>query len=75
MFVATMTICRGKLFFICFFLVSQGLLVTIVAQGLVPKVPYFWTSNGQIVVLKVPNTQIDISTKRRSTTKLISDHN
>ena len=23
-------------------------------QGLVPKVPYFWTSNGQIVVLEVP---------------------
>ena len=24
------------------------------AQGLVPKVPYFWTSNDQIVVLNVP---------------------
>ena len=23
------------------------------AQGLVPKVPYFWTSNSQIVVIKV----------------------
>ena len=22
-------------------------------QGLIPKVPYFWASNGQIVVLKV----------------------
>ena len=24
------------------------------AQGLVPKVPYFWASNDQIVVLKAP---------------------
>ena len=24
------------------------------AQGLVPTVPYFWTSNSQTVVLKVP---------------------
>ena len=24
------------------------------AQGLVPEVPYFWTSNDQILVLKIP---------------------
>ena len=24
------------------------------AQGLVPKVPYFWTSNDQIAILNVP---------------------
>ena len=35
MFVATMTICRGKWFFSCFFLVSQGRLATIVAPSFV----------------------------------------
>ena len=30
------------------------LLIRNLVQGLVSEVPYFWTSNGQIVVLKVP---------------------
>ena len=33
---------------------SARALIREITQGLVPEVPYFWTSNDQIVVLKVP---------------------
>ena len=48
MFVATMTICGGKWFFSCFFLVSQGLLATIVALNFVFNFPSIFDAHSLI---------------------------
>ena len=46
------------------------LFISNLVQGLVPKVPYFWTSNDQVIVLKVREksvgtTEFLYSTKKR----------
>ena len=61
MFVATMTICRGKWFFICFFKVSQGLLSTIVVNYLNVT---FNLNSGTYYPYRKPNDQpLCINTK------------
>ena len=54
-------------------IVVHAFFIRNLARGLVPKVPYFWTSNYQILVLKVPEQFLNFQ-RTISAIKMVQTH-